>query len=156
MKLGWTSTRDGLTQAQWKCAWQHLKRLTALVEVHHGDCVGGDDEFDSMLDVLAGQGLAPPLTIVHPCDIDKLRAHCDRRPNLVVSGRKVIVRPVKRPLVRNADIVAETDGLWAAPKTMSEERRSGTWATIRDARELGRPRRLFWPDGTTSLEVESR
>jgi hypothetical protein len=43
--------------------------------------------------------------------------------------------------------VDATGWLLAAPRTKTEEQRSGTWATIRYARKLGRQVCLLWPDG---------
>jgi hypothetical protein len=41
--------------------------------------------------------------------------------------------------------------LAACPKG-PEERRSGTWATVRYARKTGKPVVIFWPDGTVTEE----
>lgn len=43
------------------------------------------------------------------------------------------------PLQRNREIVAAVDVLIAAPLTDKEERRSGTWATVRYARAAQKP-----------------
>jgi len=42
-------------------------------------------------------------------------------------------------LERNRDIVEDGEILIAAPKSLIEEIRSGTWATIRYARKMGKP-----------------
>jgi hypothetical protein len=44
-----------------------------------------------------------------------------------------------RELARNREIVAESDILIAAPRNDHEELRSGTWATVRYARQKGIP-----------------
>jgi len=51
-------------------------------------------------------------------------------------------------LRRNHDIVDATDELVAAPAGYVEEPRSGTWATVRYARQCGRFITIVWPDGT--------
>jgi hypothetical protein len=48
------------------------------------------------------------------------------------------VLPVKPPFERNEDIADMCDILIAAPKAATEVLRSGTWATIRHARRIGR------------------
>ena len=55
-------------------------------------------------------------------------------------------------LARNRRIVASVDELVACPRGFTEELRSGTWATVRYAREAGIPRTIIWPDGTTTRE----
>lgn len=44
---------------------------------------------------------------------------------------------------RNDRIIAEIDRLLAFPKTATEELRSGTWATVRRAREKGIPVEIY-------------
>lgn len=53
--------------------------------------------------------------------------------------------PVKPPLKRNYDIVDACDILLAAPRTLTEELRSGTWATIRYARKTGKKYLILAP-----------
>lgn len=51
-------------------------------------------------------------------------------------------------LERNAAIVQSTLELIATPGETVEQVRSGTWATIRQARRRRRPTTIVWPDGT--------
>lgn len=82
--------------------------------------------------------------------VDAKRAFCYRRKG--VGGELPIEREPGPYLWRNHQIVDATSALIAAPFGFEEELRSGTWATVRYARKLGRPVRFFWPDGTTSLD----
>lgn len=107
--------------------WQR-KRLRAWlrefrpVEFHHGDCVGADAQAHKLVrDTLPGCRI-----IGHPCNIAKMRAHC----------KCDELREVLPPLVRNANIIRETDELIAAPETDEEQLRSGTWSTIRRAADF--------------------
>ena len=60
------------------------------------------------------------------------------------------IRTPRPYLSRNKDIVRETDMLIATPAEAEEQRRSGTWSTIRFARKLGKPVFVIWPDGTVT------
>ena len=114
MKIGFTGTREGMSAAQRE---QLVLVLMALAhapaecrpEFHHGGAVGADAEAD---ETAAREGYA---VVVHPCS------------------------PVLPPLTRNRNIVAECDVLVAAPRSDKEELRSGTWATVRYARQAGKP-----------------
>lgn len=142
-KLGFTATQRGLTRDQRMTlgSWVAM-RARNISEAHHGDCVGGDDEFDQLL-----HGATIP-TVIHPPTIDAKRAFCLRR----VGFRPITELDPSPYLVRNHHIVQATQALWAAPGEMTEQLRSGTWATVRYARKLDRPIRFFWPDGTTTTE----
>lgn len=122
MNYGFTGTRSGMTRRQ--CAALQLF-LTEQVgfEFHHGRCVGADFQAWAIVDRLQAD------TIAHPSDNEDLTAET----------RDYSTRPRKPPLERNHDIVDECDILIAAPKTLREELRSGTWATIRYARKTGVP-----------------
>jgi hypothetical protein len=80
---------------------------------------------------------------VHPPDDDTRRAYCGVHP-----ARLAAPKPY---LMRNKDIVDQTSILVAAPKG-PEEKRSGTWATVRYARKLGRPIYICYPDGKMVFE----
>ncbi len=133
-RVGFTGTQQGMTPEQ-------LRELPALIagalEFHHGDCVGSDEQAH-------GLALAACLWIkAHPARFKGKRAFCDRC-NVVAAA--------KDPLVRNRDIVDETDRLIATPRWMYEALRSGTWATVRYARKIGRPITIIWPNGNVVHE----
>jgi hypothetical protein len=78
---------------------------------------------------------------LHPGNLPQWRANC------ALAGPGSLWPP-KPPLERNGDIVAECDFLIAAPAEDRDQVRSGTWATIREARRQGRPVVLVLPNGT--------
>jgi hypothetical protein len=128
-KVGVTATRKGLGVAQRVFAWQFLMRVD---EVHHGDCIGGDAEVDEIAKLVGCTRVG------HPCTLADQRAHCECQE----------IREPKPPLVRNRDIVDEVEVMLAFPSSHTEEwRGSGTWATIRYARRLGRELWTVYPDG---------
>lgn len=140
MRIGFTGTRRGLTGPQRAALESLLRSLDGVSEAHHGDAVGADEEFGE-----AFHRVHPVATIfAHPCDIPSERSRLQRYHDAT---------PAKPPLDRNRDIVGASDLLVACPAGMTEERRSGTRATIRHARRVGRPLRVVWPDGTVTEEV---
>lgn len=99
---------------------------------HHGDCVGADAEAH---EIAKGHGA---YVVVHPPDNDKYRAFCKG---------DVITEP-KPYLERNEDIIIMCGLLIATPKSMFEEMRgSGTWYTIRKAKEIKRSIIIVYPNG---------
>jgi hypothetical protein len=133
MKLGYSGTGKGMSQRQMDAVEAFIvgvgkKRLT---EAHHGDCVGGDHEFHGLVMFrLAG------LIYVHPPSDPKARAWCSN----------AVILPPKPYLDRNRDIVDATDCLLAAPEG-PEWRfpRSGTWYTVRYARQQGKQIVVVYP-----------
>lgn len=140
MKIGFTGTREGMSEAQRRTVYDLLLRLP-VTEAHHGDCVGADAQFHDVL--LGGFGLSNVPIILHPPDVPTLRAF-----SLCVNE----VRAPKPFLDRNRDIVDECDLLIAAPRHDAEEMRSGTWATVRYARQTGKPIRIVYADGEVEAE----
>lgn len=119
--VGFTGTRDGMSKAQSdRLRWRLL--MLNPTEFHHGDCIGADDEAACIAQSL---GIT---VIAHPCDIAHMRA---RHPSNFVF-------PEAPPLVRNRNIVDCCHLLLVAPRRNQEELRSGTWATWRYARNVGR------------------
>lgn len=118
IRLGFTGTQRGMTDQQ-KARVDLLLAEYAhdAVEVHHGDCVGADEEFHDLAD---NQSLD---IVIHPPDNDSKRAFC-------TGGIDWEPKPY---MDRNRDIVNETTVLIACPNG-AERMRSGTWATIRYAR----------------------
>lgn len=81
------------------------------------------------------------MTIIsHPCTITKARAF---------TPADEIHLPAA-PLDRNRLIVDSVDLMVAFPGKMKEQKRSGTWYTIRYARKQGVPLMIFWPDGSVT------
>jgi hypothetical protein len=137
--LGCTGTQDGMTQPQLATAHMLLRdafRVGYRV-FHHGDCVGADEEFAGLAHALGFY------VIGHPCDIEPKRAFFPSDETL----------PVKRPMDRNDDIVASSRWILAGPSGRTEERRSGTWATVRRARKACQGLILIYPQGDYETEV---
>lgn len=97
--------------------------------------IGADADFHAILVEL---GIA---SAIYPCTIASKRAHCRLGP---AGGTIHVPQP---PLERNCIMVRRCNVLIATPRGFAEELRSGTWATIRFARKIGRPIRVVWPDG---------
>ena len=156
--IGFTGTRAGCTAAQLCTLGAVFQRMNAggspdgSVEVfnhrtirgHHGDCVGADAEFHTLVLAFGGG------VIIHPPLNGNFRAHCQHA---------VEVRPAKGYVPRNHDVVNESKWIFACPKEMVEptdRRGGGTWATVRYAagelakKPPGRPRKVIviLPDGS--------
>lgn len=126
--VGITGTRNTLTDAQLDWLWRTIPEYE---ELHHGACVGADQAaHEAALD----NGVP---VIVHPPTNARLRMPYDARATWL---------PAKPYLERNRAIVDATDELLAFPDG-PERQQSGTWATIRYARALGRPITICYPDG---------
>lgn len=123
MKIGFTGTQRGMTNSQKRKLGELLVSLHAT-EFHHGDCIGADEQADAIARSL---GIVPD---IHPPNDDKKRAFCHRR------GPSRMHDP-EPYLVRNKHIVNACDRLIAAPQTLVEELRSGTWSTVRYAKKTG-------------------
>jgi predicted Rossmann fold nucleotide-binding protein DprA/Smf involved in DNA uptake len=117
-----------------------------FTELHHGDAIGVDELAHKMAaarrNALARAGTR--LTIIsHPPVNDSKRAFCEDADEVCVP---------KDYLERDRDIAAESDVLIALPSTADEQRRSGTWATVRYARKLGRVLIIrINPDGSVTF-----
>lgn len=132
--IGFTGTQNGMTKAQ----QQELSVVLQYYqpsEFHHGDCIGADAEAHT---IALGLRIA---VVLHPPDVLTKRAFCKD------FARAYMPAPY---LVRNQDIVICTNRLIATPKVDFEERRSGTWSTIRCARRMGKPVMIIYPDGKTN------
>jgi hypothetical protein len=130
--LGITGTRDGPRPAQTAATLKFMRGLKPYRVVH-----GGAPGFD-----MIAHGIAEALRVreieVHPSTV---------RSQSIIAGAGVVVYPELPPLERNHVIVKRVYGLLACPKTDDEELRSGTWATVRYAREAGVPVYLIKQDG---------
>lgn len=137
LHIGFTGTRKGMTHEQTKKVRKYFVQLHPFC-LHHGDCIGADDEANSIARGLFNN------SIIHPPVDPKYRAYCPSDKSW----------EPKRYIVRNHDIVDESDILVATPKQKRETRRSGTWATIRYARKQEHIKAIYiiYPDGTSSLD----
>lgn len=120
MIIGFTGTQRGMTVKQKRTVTTILTRFVAT-EVHHGDCVGADDQFDGVARALNFD------VVVHPPIDPKKRAH------VANDGKTTYLMP-RSYKNRNRDIVNVCDLLVAAPRR-SERLWSRTWSTVRYARK---------------------
>jgi hypothetical protein len=126
-----------MTDHQKKLVHKALDSFRHIHKVHHGDCVGADAEFHEISRAL---GIA---VHIHPPTKNGKRAFC---------AHADIVRPVQDYLKRNRDIVDSCSVLLAAPNADKEKLRSGTWATVRYARKLGKKIFILLPAGEIIVE----
>lgn len=105
---------------------------------HHGDCVEGD----AIAHSLVQEHAQPWRIIIHPPENEYKRAFCE-------GAWKVL--PAKDYMARNEDIAAAVDVLLAMPDEPSPIIRSGTWATVRRARNRGKMRVIIRPDGSIKI-----
>lgn len=132
MKIGFTGTQRGMTIAQIQSFEAGLRLVFEPgAEFHHGDCIGADAEAYT---IAVGLGFK---IVIHPPIDPKKRAWC----------RADDIRQPKPYLDRNHDIVDATDFLIATPGEEAEQLRSGTWATVRYARKIGRKVLIIKPSG---------
>ena len=131
MKIGFTGTQTGMTHMQ-KRVFERLLHQFGCTEFHHGDCIGADSDAHKI-----ARTLAVPWIVIHPPTDPRKRAFCKAN----------LVRPEKAYILRNHDIVNDTDTLIATPKEDTEQLRSGTWATIRYANKTGKRVIIIYPLG---------
>lgn len=136
--MAFTGTQNGMTSFQLdgisSLMFSVIKKHKLIVR--HGLCIGADTQFHNIVKSHNGY------VIGHPCTIEAKQSllECDE------------MMPVKLPLDRNKDMVSESNWVLAAPATQREMVRSGTWATIREARRLKKPLTIIFPDGLIQSE----
>lgn len=139
MIVGFTGTREGMSAAQVETVARLLRELRPT-EVHHGCCVGADEQLHAIARVdYAVYG--------HPGPAGRLSM--DLSGGINYRGfRELHVHKDYGP--RNQDIVDACDVLVDAPAEMVEAARGGTWQTVRRARRAGKRIIIAWPDGRIS------
>lgn len=145
IKVGFTGTRRGMTSLQAETFEKLLTEIRALrssernllgwPEFHHGDCVGSDAGARAVARKCGYR------IVAHPPIDERLRAFCEADE----------VREAFEYRVRDRHIVEEVQLMLATPKFMREELRSGTWATIRDARRYFTPVIIVWSNGSSTV-----
>lgn len=134
MKVSFTGSQRGLTGRQWTKLLDLLRELKPSV-VAHGGCIGADDAVDDLaveLGIFRAIFPSDHPTKALPFDHFVAKRGADR------AGGGFTWAAVKAPLARNPDIVAVGELLIACPKEVREVIRSGTWATVRLARRVGK------------------
>lgn len=124
--VGFTGTQGGMSEHQKRTLRMAMEaaNTTGIENVlHHGDCKGADEEAHAIAVDLGWD------IIIHPPIKRIKRAYC---------GDGAIILPPMDYLDRNHEIVRNSNFIFAAPKSDTEERRSGTWYTVRYARKMGK------------------
>lgn len=146
MKVGFTGTRKGMTNPQMIAVHMLLGELkeAGADEVHHGMCIGADDDFDFLASAMQYRRVGHP-------GLNKKGEVSQRG-----KSRCETLEEAKFFLDRNKDIVDEVDVVIATPGEAEEQMMgSGTWATIRYARKSGKTLYVFFPDGIGCLTQRS-
>ena len=139
MSVGFTGTQLGMAEIQKKAVKRALELLRKENdEFHHGDCIGADSEAHQIARE-AGYSI-----VLHPPTKSLKRAFCK-------ADKEKQALPY---LERNLEIVKSTQILLATPKGMSEERRSGTWSTVRKAKKMGKKVMIIFPNGHVQIHKE--
>lgn len=139
-KIGFSGSRRGMTKAQ-KVVVKEILGGYSRFELHHGDCVGADEDAHNIARELEAEGqINLAKIVVHPPSNNKLRAYTT--PD--------VLRKEKEYLERNKDIVNETDFLIACPNrdiVHIGPGGGGTWATVRYARNVEKPVTIVYLNG---------
>lgn len=134
MIVGFTGTQVGMSDRQYRCFHSfimQLHRRKLFSGFRHGDCIGSDATAHAIV-----ASIVPVDWIwIHPPINERKRAFCDS-PHIL---------PAKDYIPRNHDIVDASHIMVATPETMDEQRRSGTWATVRYARKRQKPLLILNP-----------
>ena len=132
--LGFTGTQRGATSAQLQTLIRLLTvgRWSCPDRFHLGYCVGADVQAAHLA---YGYGIT---CVGHPPSNDTRRAYFEHY---------LTTYEPKPYLERNREIVDACDALIACPRLSTEETRSGTWATIRYAKDRRKTVIIILPNG---------
>lgn len=135
MNISFTGTQQGMTEYQKLQLKTWLLKYKPLIQrFSHGCCIGADMEAHEIVREVCGLSV---FIAVYPSNAST-RAPIPRDADFVAVA--------EHPLERNKKIVKDgKDTLIAAPFEMREVLRSGTWATIRFARQVHVPIFYAWP-----------
>ena len=144
MKIGYTGTREGMIEIQFRTFGEVYASMVPWTEFRHGCCPGADEQAVVLVYDMQTEAEVPCVIHAHP---STLVGMLSKKAELL-SG---IIHPKKPPLIRNHDIVNEVDEMIACPKG-PEELWSGTWACVRYARKQRKPITIIWPNGNVTEE----
>jgi hypothetical protein len=143
MRVGFTGTSAGLTNDQLIQVHMLLGDLktSGATQATHGMCIGADDQFHEQARGFGYFIIGVPGVNAYGDVYKRATCVCD------------LVMPPRPFLIRNRDLVSESDVVIACPReTIEQFRGSGTWATIRYARRAKKPLVIVWPDGSGRVE----
>lgn len=135
MIIGFTGPRSGINSTQIEIFADLFRHLDGHAMVH-GGAQGADEQADT---VAAG--------LIDPWNIEIFPGNEDRQRYWQCKMPRRQVHQWIAPLDRNRLVANACHVLIAAPRTASEEARSGTWTTVRYARRMRIRHVLVWPDG---------
>lgn len=147
MILGFTGTRKGMKGAQYAALNQLLRKLY-YDDIHHGGALGADLEFHQMMLKDTRARLRCKIYIHPTFGFQRPLFECDDP----YWGRNIVVYNEMTPLTRDIAIANEIDTLIACPDSMKERLRSGTWFTVRKAREYKLMVFIVYPNGQIAVE----
>lgn len=129
MKIGVTGTREGANERQLKEVLDFMIGLGTGHELHHGDCKGVDEQVAIIAKELGWH------VVCHPPVKNELRAY----------HQSDVFREATGYLVRDRNIVDETEFLMVVPLHDSWQPKGGTWYTHDYAVKQKKPLRVFYP-----------
>jgi hypothetical protein len=119
MKIGFTGTREGMSQSQKEEFILNLYRLCPT-EFHHGDCEGADEEAHDIIREFF------PDTVIHVYPPASTYRQAYKQGDVHYAPEEY--------LLRDKRIVNSSEHLIGAPLLDNPTTRSGSWATIRYAK----------------------
>jgi hypothetical protein len=136
-KVGFTGTSKGASKEQLVELEARLIKLKeeGFDELHHGLCIGADEQCAIIAKKLGFRVVAHPGL---PKDPTNMMYRSD------FTGNDEM-REAKPFIARDQEIVNEVERMLATPLTRAEVLRSGTWTTVRYARKIGRLIDLILP-----------
>lgn len=131
IRVTFTGTRRGMTLKQIKQIEEWFANTHNILEAHHGGCEGADRDFHDML-----LYYIPIHRIhIHPGRVEQLEWACQQQRQRKEIHIYAIPLGKKPELARNRIMVSQSNVVLATPAQEQEVLRSGTWATIREARK---------------------
>ena len=132
--IGISGTRNGMSDPQRAWFVDALTIQPVTTWLHHGCCVGVDENAHWLAFELGIGSVGHP-----PTDTSLQMAMYDD------SFQFIDLKEPKPYHDRNRDIVNETIELWAFPASRTQK--GGTWYTINYAKQVGKPVIIVYPDG---------
>ena len=134
-RVGITGTQQGLNSVQYYWAGFVVELLwRKMWELHEGHCIGADEDVTRIVRRRRGDREGP-----------KIYGHPSNMPDRTSVLEVDVMYPPLPPLERNHVIVDVSHILVALPHEREERLRSGTWATVRYARQQNRPIIYIYP-----------